>query len=83
MGLSATFGDGKPISMKEMHQIREAIHKNMVFSRWQKGDVLILDNISTAHGRQPTYVKGRKIVVASILLELDCPKYCQQNCDYS
>ena len=64
MSLNATFGDGEPISVKEMHQIREAIHKNMVFSRWQKGDVLILDNFSTAHGRQPTYDKGRKIVVA-------------------
>jgi len=64
MSLDATFGDGEPISAREMHQIRTAIHKNMVFSRWQKGDLLFIDNFSTSHGRQPTYDKGRKIAVA-------------------
>lgn len=64
MSLHTTFGDGTPISVKEMHQIRKAIHKNMVFNRWEKGDVLLLDNFSTSHGRQPTFDKGRKIAVA-------------------
>jgi hypothetical protein len=36
----------------------------MVFSRWQRGDVLLIDNFSTSHGRQPTYDKGRKVAVA-------------------
>jgi alpha-ketoglutarate-dependent taurine dioxygenase len=64
MSLQADFGDGSPISVWEMHQIRTAIHRNMVFSRWHKGDLLLLDNFSTSHGRQPTYDKGRKIAVA-------------------
>lgn len=64
MALHIAFGDGTPISIFEMHQIRKAIHKNMVFNRWQKGDLLLLDNFSTSHGRQPTYDKGRNIVVA-------------------
>eukprot|EP00594_Rhizosolenia_setigera_P000029 CAMPEP_0178940766 /NCGR_PEP_ID=MMETSP0789-20121207/1006_1 /TAXON_ID=3005 /ORGANISM="Rhizosolenia setigera, Strain CCMP 1694" /LENGTH=500 /DNA_ID=CAMNT_0020619871 /DNA_START=44 /DNA_END=1546 /DNA_ORIENTATION=- len=64
MALNTTFGDGTPISFQEMNQIREAIHRNMVFSRWEKGDILCIDNFSTSHGRQPTYDKGRKIVVA-------------------
>jgi hypothetical protein len=63
MGLHATFGDGEPISAREMAEIRAVIHKNMVFSRWQKGDVLLIDNFSTSHGRQPTFDKGRKIAV--------------------
>jgi alpha-ketoglutarate-dependent taurine dioxygenase len=64
MSLNSTFGDGEPISVKEMGQIRSAIHKNLVFSRWEKGDLLMIDNFSTSHGRQPTYDKGRKIAVA-------------------
>ena len=64
MSLNTTYGDGTPISWKEMGEIRNAIHKNMVYSRWQKGDIMCIDNFSTSHGRQPTYDKGRKVCVA-------------------
>lgn len=64
MALNTTFGDGSPISIKEMNQIRAAIHKNMVFSRWEKGDIMCIDNFSTSHGRQPTTDKGRTVIVA-------------------
>jgi hypothetical protein len=64
MALQVAFGDGTPISFREMHQIRKAVHKNMVFNRWQQGDLMLIDNFSTSHGRQPTYDKGRNIVVA-------------------
>jgi alpha-ketoglutarate-dependent taurine dioxygenase len=68
MALTTEFGDGTPISIWEMSEIRSAIHKNMVFSRWRKGDILCIDNFSTSHGRQPTYDKGRKVVLAWSLL---------------
>lgn len=64
MSLHATFGDGTPISAYEMQEIRRCIHKNMVFNRWAKSDLLFIDNFSTSHGRQPTYDHSRKIVVA-------------------
>eukprot|EP00980_Cylindrotheca_fusiformis_P003742 scaffold831_cov109-Cylindrotheca_fusiformis.AAC.4 len=64
MALNTTFGDGSPITFKEMNQIRAAIHKNMVFSRWEKGDIMCIDNFSTSHGRQPTTDKGRTVIVA-------------------
>jgi alpha-ketoglutarate-dependent taurine dioxygenase len=64
MSLHATFGDGTPIALYEMQEIRRCIHKNMVFNRWAKSDLLLLDNFSTSHGRQPTYDRSRKIVVA-------------------
>jgi alpha-ketoglutarate-dependent taurine dioxygenase len=64
MSLHCSFGDGSPISISEMNEIRGCIHKNMVFSRWEKGDMLFLDNFCVSHGRQPTYDKNRKIVVA-------------------
>jgi len=64
MGLHATYGDGTEISPQEMTEIRQAIHQNMVYSRWQRGDMLWIDNFRVSHGRQPTYDKGRKVVVA-------------------
>jgi alpha-ketoglutarate-dependent taurine dioxygenase len=64
MSLHATFGDGTPISLNEMQEIRRCIHKNMVFNRWAKSDLLLVDNFSTSHGRQPTFDRSRKIVVA-------------------
>ncbi|KAL3902859.1 MAG: hypothetical protein SGILL_010669, partial [Bacillariaceae sp.] len=64
MALNTTFGDGTPISWKEMNEIRRAIHQNMVYSRWQKGDILCIDNFSTSHGRQPTYDRSRQVIVA-------------------
>jgi hypothetical protein len=64
MSLDSSFGDGTPISVMEMHEIRSAIHKHMVFARWQLGDMLCIDNFAVSHGRQPTYDRTRKIVVA-------------------
>ncbi|KAG7352354.1 taurine catabolism dioxygenase TauD/TfdA family protein [Nitzschia inconspicua] len=64
MALTTTFGDGTPITFSEMSEIRRAIHKNMVYSRWQKGDILCIDNFSTSHGRQPTYDRSRQVIVA-------------------
>jgi hypothetical protein len=64
MAMHVSFGDGTPISVVEMHQIRKAVHKSMVFNRCQQGDLLMIDNFTTSHGRQSTYDKGRKIVVS-------------------
>lgn len=64
MSFETTFGDGTPISVMEMHEIRSAIHKHMVYSRWKLGDMLCIDNFAVSHGRQPTSDTKRKIVVA-------------------
>ncbi|KAL7458506.1 hypothetical protein ACHAWC_010113 [Mediolabrus comicus] len=64
MALDMRFGDGTDISVTEANQVRSLIHKNMVFSTWQKGDIMCIDNFSVSHGRQPTYDLGRKILVA-------------------
>ena len=44
--VEVTFGDGTPISIWEMHQIRNAIQHSTVHSRWQQGDLLIVDGLS-------------------------------------
>ncbi|KID54598.1 hypothetical protein JF50_22015 [Pseudoalteromonas luteoviolacea] len=57
------FGDGTPISYEEMALIGEAYERCAVRFAWQKGDVVMLDNMLAAHARDP-YEEPRKIVVA-------------------
>jgi hypothetical protein len=51
--MHCTYGDGSPIPDSDMDAVRDAIWKNMVFFKWRKGDVLIIDNEAVAHGRMP------------------------------
>jgi len=57
------YGDGSPIEDSVMQEISELYRKCAVDFPWQEGDVLMLDNMLTAHGRHP-FVGPRQIVVA-------------------
>jgi alpha-ketoglutarate-dependent taurine dioxygenase len=57
------FGDGGLIEDSIVAEIRELYRENSVNFPWQKGDILMLDNMLVAHGRNP-YTGRRKIVVA-------------------
>ncbi|UXY55510.1 non-ribosomal peptide synthetase [Pseudomonas tohonis] len=57
------FGDGSPISDAIMQQVGELYEACAVRPGWQKGDVLLLDNMLAAHARDP-FEGPRKIVVA-------------------
>jgi alpha-ketoglutarate-dependent taurine dioxygenase len=59
---NAFFGDGSEIDEAALAHIRAVYDKEMVSFSWQRGDVLILDNMLTAHGRKP-YRGPRQIVV--------------------
>lgn len=61
----ARFGDGTEIPDEDLQQVREAFTKSTVAFRWQKGDVLVLDNMAYAHGRRP--FKGSRKVVAALM----------------
>jgi len=57
------YGDGSPIELSVIEEIREAYRKEAVSFVWREGDILMLDNMLSAHGRNP-YVGPRKILVA-------------------
>ncbi|MCG8362965.1 MAG: TauD/TfdA family dioxygenase, partial [Pseudanabaenales cyanobacterium] len=57
------YGDGSPIENSVMAEIGEIYQQAKVSFPWEQGDILMLDNMLIAHGRNP-YVGPRKIVVA-------------------
>lgn len=60
---NVVFGDGTPITDDEIEQVRLAFEEALVEAPWQKGDMLMLNNMLVAHARRPFKGK-RKIVVA-------------------
>ena len=56
------FGDGGLIESDVLDEIREAFERETVMFPWQRGDLLVLDNMLVAHGRTP-YEGPRQILV--------------------
>lgn len=56
-------GDGSPIADEAMAAILEVYRELEVSFPWLRGDVLLMDNILAAHGRNP-FSGDRKILVA-------------------
>lgn len=57
------YGDGEAIEPEILEELRTAYEAEKKRFAWQKGDVLLLDNMLVAHGREP-FRGNRKIVVA-------------------
>ncbi|OKI92980.1 TauD/TfdA family dioxygenase [Kitasatospora sp. CB01950] len=60
---SVTFADGSPIPDEYVVEIRE---RGLSLARdvdWQRGDVLLIDNIALAHGRR-AFAGSRRVLVA-------------------
>ncbi len=60
---NAYFGDGTPIEEGMLSHIREIYDQEKILFKWQRGDLMILDNLLMAHGRTP-FSGERKIAVA-------------------
>jgi alpha-ketoglutarate-dependent taurine dioxygenase len=60
---NSCFGDGSDIPNDEIRYIKETMDSEKIIFKWQKGDVMILDNMLMAHAREP-FTGERKIVVA-------------------
>lgn len=56
------YGDGAPIEDATLATIRDVYDELTVRCPWQAGDVLMLDNLLVAHGRDP-FRGDRKVVV--------------------
>ena len=57
------YGDGSFIEEEVIEEIRECFEKAKVQFSWQQGDLLLMDNMLMAHGRN-SFEGERKILVA-------------------
>jgi alpha-ketoglutarate-dependent taurine dioxygenase len=59
----AALGDGSPIDPADLAAVRAAFDAHTMMFPWQRGDVLVLDNMAIAHGRRP-FQGPRRVLVA-------------------
>jgi alpha-ketoglutarate-dependent taurine dioxygenase len=57
------YGDGMDIQNDVLEHIREVYDQEKIKFKWHKGDIMILDNILTAHSRE-AFKGERKVAVA-------------------
>ncbi len=57
------YGDGSAIDESIVDELREAYRRATAAFAWQKGDVLMLDNMLVAHGRRP-FTGSRRVLAA-------------------
>jgi alpha-ketoglutarate-dependent taurine dioxygenase len=61
---TALWGDTQePIELSVQEQIQEAYSKYQFIFKWEKGDIMLIDNINATHGRDP-FTGNRKILAA-------------------
>lgn len=56
------YGDGSPIEPEVMERLHALYRREWTRFAWQEGDILLLDNMLVAHGREP-FQGDRKVVV--------------------
>ena len=62
------YANGTKIDTKTMNHIHDVLDQETVFFSWQKGDLLILDNILSMHGRAP--FKGKRRILTCMTNEI-------------
>ncbi|XP_026447630.1 clavaminate synthase-like protein At3g21360 [Papaver somniferum] len=50
---AVTFGDGTPLPSDVIHECLKLLEEESVAIPWQKGDVLLIDNLAVLHSRRP------------------------------
>src|SRR5438034_1409622 len=57
------FGNGDAIGADVVQVINEVYEANTARERWQAGDLMLVDNVRTAHGREP-FEGPREVLIA-------------------
>ncbi|MFF2144928.1 TauD/TfdA family dioxygenase [Kitasatospora sp. NPDC058190] len=60
---NAYYGDGTPITEDEMSTIQGVYAERTLAEPWATGDLLMIDNLLTSHGRRP-FTGDRKVLVS-------------------
>ncbi|KAK6373704.1 hypothetical protein LTS17_008197 [Exophiala oligosperma] len=67
------FGDGTPIPERYLAHLAKLTDELRVLHKWQRGDVLVYDNIIAQHGRQPWEGEQEDRVVMASLFDGNVP----------
>lgn len=57
------YADSSKIPRDELYHVLDVLDENTIYSPWQKGDVLVLDNVLAMHGRA-TFKGKRRVLTA-------------------
>jgi alpha-ketoglutarate-dependent taurine dioxygenase len=60
---TATFGDGSPMPVAMLDDVRQTVRDEIRLFQWQRGDLLMIDNMLVCHGRRP-FTPPREILVS-------------------
>ena len=61
----AYFGDGTPITFEQLEHVYDVMRKSCVSIPWEKGDVIVVDNVLISHGRNP-FTGDRKVLACFV-----------------
>jgi alpha-ketoglutarate-dependent taurine dioxygenase len=67
------YGDGTPIPDEYLEKLAQITDEIRVLHKWQRGDVLVYDNIISQHGRQPWEGEQEDRVVLASLFDGEVP----------
>ncbi len=74
MGFHTSYGDGSEIPEKTLDHVRDRVWNNLVFNRWEQGDVLLIDNFRVSHGRQVRIMYIYYVCVLYVVAALQWPE---------
>ena len=59
----AQYGDGSAIAPETLEHVHEVLERQTYACRWERGDLIVVDNETTMHGRNP-FSGARRVLVA-------------------